>query len=139
MFPCFPPIFPGFNLDIHGYFVYSVFCFPFKEMYFSMFHRLYIQKFYKLFSTCLMQNMYLCCWNYLDWNMRIAHIFYAFYLRSLIFFFWRCLDRTKKNLLVSTIRACDVLFHNSLGTSLFGLLLKIMQVFLLRNMYTDIV
>ena len=63
--------------------------------------------------------MYLCCWNCLDWNMRIAHIFYAFYLRSLIYFFWRCLDRTKKNLLVSTIRACDVLFHNSLGKTIF--------------------
>ena len=37
-------------------------------------------------------------------------------------FFWRCLDRTKKSLLVSTIRACDVLFHNSLGKILFGLL-----------------
>ena len=83
-------------------------------------------------SEVILIHMYLCCWNCLDWNMRIAHIFYAFYLRSLIFF-WRCLDRTKKSLLVSTIRACDVLFRNSLGKILFGLLLKIMQVFLFRN------
>ena len=51
-------------------------------------------------------------------------------------FFLTLFRQDKKNLLVSTIRACNVLFRNSLGKILFGLLLKIMQVFLFRNIQT---
>ena len=58
--PCFPVFLLFFLVLILIYIgtlsiPFSVF--PFKEMYFSMFHRLYIQKFYKLFSICLMQNI----------------------------------------------------------------------------------